>query len=152
MGRRYHGLADLTRGPGMILVDTSVWAAWFNGVECTHMDALGTVLAGATEPVVMLPVILTEVLQGFRSETGFRDAERQLRRLPQLQLSTDTFVEAARLFRRLRRRGITVRGAVDCIIAAACIETGCRLLTLDADFGRIAACEPLELVIGAKDR
>jgi len=136
----------------MILVDTSVWAAWFNGTECPQTDALAGLLGGGTEPVVMIPLVLTEVLQGFRSDAGFRDAERQLRRLPQLQLSTDTFVDAAKLFRRLRRRGITVRGAVDCIIAAACIETGCRLLTLDADFDRIAAHEPLELVATTTER
>jgi hypothetical protein len=49
------------------------------------------------------------------------------------------------LFRRLRRRGITVRGAVDCIVAQTCIAANAELLTGDRDFAAIARHAPLRL-------
>jgi len=54
-------------------------------------------------------------------------------------------VRAARLFRSLRQKGITVRGAVDCIIAQTCLDVDAELLSPDADFERIARHTPLRL-------
>ena len=45
---------------------------------------------------------------------------------------------AWRLFRSLRRTGITVRGAIDCIIAQTCLDLEAELLSPDADFEHIA--------------
>ena len=41
--------------------------------------------------------------------------------------------------------GVTVRGAVDCIIAQACLDIEAELLSPDADFERIALHTPLRL-------
>ena len=43
-------------------------------------------------------------------------------KLPLVQPTVDCHVRAARLFRTLRKKGITVRGAVDCVIAQICID------------------------------
>jgi len=69
-----------------------------------------------------------------------------LRRLPRLEPGFATHVRAAALYRMLRARGVTVRGAVDCIIAATCLETGAALLTLDRDFEAIARHAGLRLL------
>jgi predicted nucleic acid-binding protein len=45
----------------------------------------------------------------------------------------------------LRRRGITVRGIIDCIIAETCLELEAQLLSPDADFERIARHTSLQL-------
>ncbi len=55
----------------LILVDTSAWAAHFNGTGCPETTFLNEVLAGEIDSIVLVPVILTEVLQGLRTEAGF---------------------------------------------------------------------------------
>ena len=65
--------------------------------------------------------------------------------LPIIQPTVNCHVRAARLFRSLRRKGVTVRGAVDCIIAQACLDIEAELLSPDADFERIALHTPLRL-------
>jgi predicted nucleic acid-binding protein len=127
-----------------MVVDTTVWAAYFNGVASPHADRLDQALADE-EDVAILPLIIAEVLQGFRTEAGFLRARNLLLGLPVLVSSLECHVEAARLFRRLRAKGITVRGTIDCIIAQACIECGADLLSPDADFRRIADNTKLSL-------
>lgn len=127
----------------MIVVDTCVWAGWFNGTVAREIARLDTALE--CEEVGVLPVILTEVLQGFRTESASERASAVLTKLPMLMLDVAGHVEAAQLFRTLRRRGVTVRGAVDCIIAQTCIRSGAELLSSDRDFVAIARHSSLRL-------
>ena len=127
----------------MILVDTSVWAAFYNGAASAQVERLDRALQ--SEAVGIAPVILTEVLQGFRTERGFETARRLLTALPMLALDAAGHVDAARLFRSLRRRGVTVRGAVDCIIAQTCLSADVELLAADRDFTLIARHTKLRL-------
>jgi len=130
----------------VIVVGTSVWAAFFNGVECAEVELLDSLLSAEQSPIGILPIILTEVLQGLRSDAGFRKASAQLRRLVVIEPSLDAHERAAALFRSSRRKGITVRGAIDVLIAQTCIEAGAELLTLDRDFSKIASHSSLRLV------
>jgi hypothetical protein len=127
----------------VIVVDTAVWADWFNGSDSPEVDRLDRALE--RQDAGLVPVILTEVLQGFRADRDFERARALLVRLPILALGSDGHVAAARLFRRLRRKGITVRGAIDCIIAQTCITAGVELLSTDQDFAAIARHTPLRL-------
>jgi hypothetical protein len=134
----------------MMVVDTSVWASFFNGEERPEVARLERAL-DQRETVAVLPIIVAEVLQGFRTEAGFRAAQQVLRRLPLFDPPLEGYVDAARLYRRLRAKGITPRGAVDCIIAQACIDGDVPLLTLDRDFARMAEHSPLRLETAASD-
>jgi hypothetical protein len=127
----------------LIVVDTSVWAAWFSGVSSVEVGRLDEALE--RQDAGLAPVILTEVLQGFRSDRDLERARALLVRLPVLTLDVEGHVAAARLFRQLRRRGITVRGAVDCIIAQTCIAADVELLSSDRDFVAIARQSRLRL-------
>jgi predicted nucleic acid-binding protein len=127
----------------MIVVDTTAWADWFNGVENPLSSRLDQALARQEAGVT--PLILTEVLQGFRTDAAFETARKLLAGLPILALDTDGHVAAARLFRALRRQGVTVRGPVDCIIAQTCIAADAELLSGDRDFAVIARRTPLRL-------
>ncbi|MFO7986872.1 MAG: PIN domain-containing protein, partial [Desulfatiglandaceae bacterium] len=49
-----------------------------------------------------------------------------------------TFVRAAELYRSLRKRGVTIRKPIDCMISAVAIEHNIRLLHNDRDFDHIA--------------
>jgi predicted nucleic acid-binding protein len=131
----------------MIIVDSNAWADFFNGSSGVHVDRLDAAFR-QEDDVAVIPIIVTEVLQGFRSEAGFRRARRLILALPIIQPSIDCHVRAARLFRSLRQKGITVRGAIDCIIAQACMDLDAELLSPDADFRHIARHTSLRLWAG----
>lgn len=129
----------------MIVVDTSAWGAFFNGDASPIADRLAAALESG-EPLATVPIVVTETLQGFKTDAGFRSALALLARLPLLEPSFETHVRAATLCRSLRRKGVTIRGAIDCLIAAICIDANAALLSSDRDFQRIAESSALELV------
>ena len=117
----------------MILVDSSVWIDYFRGIPTPQTDRLDALLG--SEPVVVGDLILTEVLEGFRSQREFNQALRLMQSVTTVQIGgQDVAIQAARNFRLLRDRGLTVRKTIDCLIATRCIEDGYALLFSDRDF------------------
>jgi len=129
---------------GMMIVDSNTWGDFFNGVSSPHAERLDVALRDEDD-LAVLPIIITEVLQGFRSDTGFQRARRILVSLPIIQPAVECHVRAARLFRTLRKKGVTVRGAVDCVIAQQTLDIDAELLSPDSDFQHIARHTPLRL-------
>ncbi|MEN3285205.1 MAG: hypothetical protein V7607_6345 [Solirubrobacteraceae bacterium] len=129
----------------MIVVDTSVWIDVLNE-NPTSQAARCTELIEGGEPVALTDVILTEVLQGLRSDREAQVVERHLRAFPILRLEgLDDFVLAADLYRSARQAGVTIRKTLDCLIAAPCVRTNAPLLHADNDFDRLATCTPLRV-------
>ena len=128
----------------MMIVDSNTWADFFNGVGTPHVQRLDAALQ-QEEDRALVPIIITEVLQGFRTDSGFHRAQHVLVSLPVIHPTVDAHVRAARLFRSLRRRGVKVRGAVDCVMAQTCLDFGAELLSPDVDFEQIARHTPLRL-------
>lgn len=117
----------------MILVDSSVWIDFFRGTVTPQVDALDRLLG--EELVAIGDLMMTEVLQGFASERDFNKARRMLGALDLVEIGgRDVMIEAARYFRDLRARGITIRKTIDTLIATRCIVSGYRLLYSDRDF------------------
>jgi predicted nucleic acid-binding protein len=117
----------------LILVDSGVWIDYFRGLSSAETDRLDDLL-GRT-PVAIGDIILTEVLQGFTNERDFNRAMRLLGTLECIVLSRPgSAIQAARNFRLLRAKGITVRKTIDTIIATRCIEDKIALLFSDRDF------------------
>jgi predicted nucleic acid-binding protein len=132
----------------VIVVDTSVWIDVLNDTSAPQA-AKCVELIEAGQPVALTDVILTEILQGLRSDREASRVERHLRAFPILRLAElDDFVLAAGLYRAARRAGVTIRKTLDCLIAAPCVRTGVPLLHADADFDRLAACTPLRIWTG----
>lgn len=117
----------------MILVDTSVWIDYFNGVSTWQTDLLDTYLSNI--PVIIGDLILIEILQGFRSDKDYETAKTFLSALPFRQIGGyRVAVQSARNYRLLRKSGITVRKTIDVIIATFCMLEGLILLHDDRDF------------------
>ena len=117
----------------MILVDSSVWIAYFRGTATPQTDKLDRLLGN--EPLAMGDLILTEVLQGFTTERAFNSARKVLLALDLVVLGgPEVAVEAARNHRRLRNLGVTVRKTIETVIATRCIVSGHALLHSDRDF------------------
>lgn len=121
----------------MILVDSSVWVDYFRGNNTPQTDRLDLLLG--REPLAIGDLILAEVLQGFDSDRDFRQARRVLTSLLVVDLGgVEIAIQAAKNFRILRRRGVTIRKTIDTIIATRCIESGYELLYSDRDFDPFA--------------
>lgn len=117
----------------MILVDSSVWIDYFRGVATPQSDRLDALLG--VEPLAVGDVILTEVLQGFTSERAFEQALRLMTSLSVVEIGgSQIAIQAARNYRTLRARGVTVRKTIDTLIATRCIEDNHALLYSDRDF------------------
>ena len=121
----------------MIVVDTSVWIDYFNGVPTPQVDLLDDLLGRRVLAVGDL--ILAELLQGFATEG---DANRALRLLEPLEFVTmagrDVAIQSAANYRRLRRRGVTVRKTMDMLIGTYCLMHGHEILHNDRDFDLLA--------------
>lgn len=117
----------------MILVDSSVWIAYFNGADVWQANVLDELLS--QEPVLIGDVILTEVLQGFRLDRDFKKAREFLSSLHWCNMGGyNNAVQAAQNYRKLRRKGLTVRKTIDVIIGTYCIENNLMILHDDQDF------------------
>ena len=117
----------------MILVDSSVWIDYFRGTITAEADKLDMILG--VEPIAIGDLILTEVLQGFDSDRAFNQAKKLLTSLTIVELGgKDIAIQAAKNFRTLRAKGITVRKTIDTVIATRCIQSGYILLFSDRDF------------------
>jgi predicted nucleic acid-binding protein len=122
----------------MIFVDSSVWIDYFRGAPTPETERLDALLG--EEELVTGDVVLTEVLQGFESERDFRNALRLLDTLAVVEVGgRDAAIEAARNFRRLRAKGVTVRKTIDTLIATWCICNDAALLSGDRDFAPFIA-------------
>ncbi|MFK4753304.1 MULTISPECIES: type II toxin-antitoxin system VapC family toxin [Oceanospirillaceae] len=117
----------------MILVDTSVWIDFFNGKSNREVEILDGVLG--YQGVAIGDLIMVELLQGFRSDKDYNTAKKYLLNLDLYNMLTpDLALLAAENYRKLWRKGVTVRKTADVIIATFCIENQIPLLYVDKDF------------------
>jgi predicted nucleic acid-binding protein len=128
----------------VVLVDSSVWIDYFNGIQSNKTDILDDLLH--RQLVITGDIILTEILQGFIIEDDFKTAKNILNPLDCMQLGGKSLaVKAASNFRFLRSKGITIRKTVDMLIGSWCIKHEIELLHKDRDFDQIALHLPLKM-------
>lgn len=117
----------------MILVDSSVWIDYFNGLDSPHTRKVDEILG--QQEIITTELVVVEVLQGFRI---LKDFEATLKVLDAFRFETaggrDVAVQAARNYVYLRSLGFTIRKTIDTIIATKCIMSGFQLLHNDRDF------------------
>lgn len=117
----------------MILVDTSVWIDYFRGNTTPQAERLDALLG--SEPLAIGDLILTEVLQGLADDKDFKQAKKLLVSLVLVDLCGQAVaIQAAKNYRALRERGVTVRKTIATVIATRCIQDGHTLLHSDRDF------------------
>jgi len=129
-----------------MIVDTSVWIDFLNAQESVETRLLdGAIQEDA--PVYLTGLILAEILQGIRQARRYALIRDDLLAFPLIEPRTpDTYIAAADLYRRARRRGLTVRSVVDCVIAATAIEAEEPILHRDRDYSALSRISPLQEV------
>ena len=128
----------------MVLVDTTVWIDFFADRSEPHVGKLQALIEN-DEDLSLCGVVLTEILQGIRTDTDFKKTKEYLDDLIFLPMRRGTFVRAAEIYRSLRKKGITIRKPVDCIIASVAIEYDIHLLHNDRDFNYISKHSKLKV-------
>ena len=129
----------------MIVVDTSVWIEFFKGTGSSFDQHL-TELIRVDVPIALTEVIYCEVLQGIRDDAVHARVREILQAFPVLLLDGLRSADrAVALYRACRRRGLTIRSTVDCLIAAVCLDTGAELFHHDRDFDVLAKVADLKV-------
>jgi len=129
----------------MVIVDTSVWVDFFRGRDVAHVAKLERLLE-KSEDICTCGIVLAEVLQGIRSESEYARTLSRFNTFLYIEMSRNTFIRAAQIYRSLRQRGVTVSKPVDCLIAAVAIEHNVPLLHNDRDFDAIGRYSGLKVV------
>src|SRR5439155_1723545 len=142
MGRRSRRPAAPS---AVIVVDTTVWIDFLEA-RGTAFDRHLTELVETDAPIALVDIVYCEVLQGIRDDDAYQRTRVSLRAHPILQPGgLETFETAANLYRAARRRGLTVRRSVDCLIAAICLESGAEIYHNDRDFDALASVSDLAI-------
>ena len=117
----------------MVIVDTTVWVDYFQGVRNAETDWLNTELD--RQRFALTDIILCEVLQGVRNDLAAKEVETALTKCEVFDTGGVALArEAARNYRTLRSGGHTVRKTIDCLIATFCLRGQYSLLHRDRDF------------------
>ena len=130
----------------MILVDSSVWISFLNGVNSAEAAFLAVCIA-EDRPLIIPGFVRTEVLSGARTEADALRMSQSLSAYPLVPEPTPVdYDRAAAIYRTCRARGFTIRSAIDCLIAQLCLRDGYELLAKDRDFDAISRAFPLRRV------
>jgi predicted nucleic acid-binding protein len=120
-----------------LLFDTSVWIDFFNGIENQQVNLLTEYITN-DYPVFICPAIIQEVLQGISLDKRFSEVGEALTALIILKVDpVFAAIGGADIYRKLRKKGITVRKSNDCLIAWYGINYSLRIVHKDRDFDTI---------------
>lgn len=115
------------------LVDTSAWVELLRATGSRVEGALAEAL-DSSQALWITGAVLQEVLQGARTAAQSEELRRLLLACTVVEpVFPETYEHAAFLYRRCRRAGRSVRGTVDCLVAAVAMEHGLAVLGVDRD-------------------
>lgn len=130
----------------MILVDTSVWIDFFTGSDTPYRRILHKLIE-KEEEICITEIILTEILQGIKEDTAYETTKSYLLEFPIIKpKGRETYISAAEIYRKCRKKGKTIRKTIDCIIAAIAQENNLTILHNDNDFEVIKKCSGLKTI------
>jgi predicted nucleic acid-binding protein len=130
-----------------LIVDSTVWIDGFNPKIKTPEKELLKQLIQNDFPIYLCPVIYQEVLQGIRDDKKFDQIKfifQHYRMIDMDLLQVTNY--AVDLYRYLRKKGITIRKSIDCLIASYAILGDMDLLHNDNDFIQIAKESKLKII------
>jgi len=125
------------------LVDTSVWISFIRGDEKPAVLTLRNLLE-QRQSVFLTSLVYLEILQGSADLQQFARFKSYFGSQPFVELNNlqKSMVEAAAIYFRCRKRGVTVRSTIDTILVQIALENQLILLHNDRDFEQIATIVP----------
>jgi predicted nucleic acid-binding protein len=132
----------------MLIADTSAWVEWLRQRESGADLALDE--AFANDLVVLIEPVKAELLIGARDRAEVGTLRRLLETVDfELIHPRDDFESATELFHTARQQGVTVRGVMDCLVAAMALRLQLPVLHHDRDLARMAPVLQLQEVPGS---
>ena len=127
----------------MYLVDTSVWIDYINNTETKSVLFLDQLL-GNPKSVGLNAQIYMEILQGSLNQKSFDTFKHYFayQNFYHFNNEIKSHEEAAQIYFICRKKGITIRSALDCLIAQCAIENEIILLHNDNDFKQMVKVIP----------
>lgn len=115
-----------------VIVDTSIWIEYFKGNE-----AAAKIIHDQSDFEVHLAgPILTELIQGIKTESEKSAFSMVMAGLPCIAISDRDWVDAGDIGSALRKKGVAVPLA-DLIIYTVALNNNCSIFTLDSHFAMI---------------
>jgi predicted nucleic acid-binding protein len=122
----------------LILIDTSAFIEFLNKTGSPFDREIESLISKDKETSVA-DIVLTEVLQGIKNDKDYAEVKKSLLSFPVYSLKgVDSFIAAADLYRKCRKKGLTIRNTIDLLIAQIAIENDLILLHNDKDFDTLA--------------
>lgn len=118
-----------------VLIDTSVWIAYFHGrAPAGVLEKVDELLSDSD--IHVPKIVLAELIQGAHSEKNVEVLREFVEAFTIIGESADTWMEAGRLSFTLKKKGKNINLA-DCYIAILAKEHKCSVMTLDKHFKEI---------------
>ena len=126
-----------------VLVDTSVWIAFFRGRAPELVERIASLLKSGM--AVYTGIIALELINGAKGQKELQILHDVFDTIQCITVSEMTYLLAGKLGYGLARKGQTL-SAVDLLIAQTAIENGLLLMTYDEHFTVIAKHSKLTLL------
>ena len=124
-----------------VLVDTCIWIEFFRGDGATSKKVQGLVEKGA---VYTAGMVLYELFQGVRSEMERSLLEDAFKGIPYIEMNPHTWLNAAMLSKKIRKKGVTLPPS-DVLIGQLAIENSLMIMTVDDHFKKIPGVEIIKV-------
>ena len=126
----------------MVLIDTSVLIPILKDVRTAETEKFEEIVEKGI-PYGICNYVYQELLQGVRTENQFEILKDYLdtQRFYDLRDGRESYANAAKMFYKCQKAGITIRKGVDLIIAQIAVENNLRLLHNDKDFTQLMTVE-----------
>ena len=123
-----------------IIVDSSVWIDFFNYYQSKEADELrNLIMHNNINNIFICPVIYMEILRGIKDDNTFYDVKEILLNFSILNNEIMEITDnAIKIYRMLRKKGITIRKQNDCLIASYAILNNIQIFHKDHDFELIS--------------
>ncbi len=128
----------------MYLIDTSVWIQIFRDKTGITKQKFQEIVKD--EPIFLNRFTQMELLQGSKNEHEWQLLETYLKQQEYVEINHQIWIDSARIFYDLRRKGLTVRSSIDCCIAQLAISYQLILVYNDRDFNTIQQVRNLQSV------
>jgi len=128
-----------------VLIDTSIWSlALRRGEHIQNPEAQELRRLITAHLAEIAGPIRQEVLSGVKDQSQFDRLESHLSAFPDLPLSAEDYVMAAKFFNLCRSKGIQGSNT-DFLICAVAVRHDLSVFTTDGDFSMFTKCLPVVL-------
>jgi len=122
----------------LILIDTSAFIDFLNKTGSPFDREIESLISKDKETAIA-DIVLTEVLQGIKNDKDYAEVKKSLLSFPVYSLKDiDSFIAAADLYRKCRKKGLTIRNTIDLLVAQIALENDLILMHNDRDFDTLA--------------